>query len=96
FERDTNLAGFVATQPVAFRMPYETCGDADMTTASATPERPHRHARSRHRTMRISDADDFSNDGDQVGRKTAWVASRGDDESGLRSSDGRSERDGVR
>jgi hypothetical protein len=73
-ERDSNLAGFVATQPVAFRMPYRTCDD-DMTSASATPDRSHRHTKSRHRTMRISD--DSNNDGDQVGRKTAWVAPRG-------------------
>jgi hypothetical protein len=67
-EGDRNLAGFVATQPVAFRMPYEACDGDEMTTASATS---HRHSRSHHRTMRISD--DSSNDGDQVGRRTAWV-----------------------
>jgi hypothetical protein len=95
FERDTNLTGFVATQPVAFRVPYEKCDSDDMTTASATSERPHRHARSRHRTLRISDADDFRNDGDQVGRRTAWVAPRGDDD-GFRNSEDGSTGGGVR
>jgi hypothetical protein len=73
------------------------CGMANAAFSEAFERdtNPHRHARSRHRTVRISDTDDFSNDGDQVGRKTAWVAPRGDDD-GFRNSEDGSTGDGVR